>query len=142
MKTSTAIIVSLAIGAAMTIMLSAHVFTFTKDLSYFRIFGIESVNINKDTDVDSGVRALGWKYEGKEILNPPYSGFPMPVHRDCEIRALGMVNFAPRCENHSSLSFLALFINTVFWGAVAYGVVTLIRRNKKAKSGTAESKKE
>ena len=115
------LLLSIVLGLLFAAVFRLESFTMTTDFSYVRIFGIENVDLQSGEEGEE----VGWSYVGKNILNPPYSGFPFPVYQGCNIRALGLVTFAPRCEENF-LGEWATLLNFIFWTGGIYFIVKFI----------------
>ena len=114
------LLVSIIIGSAIALLFRFGGIAIATDFSYIKIFGYESVDINAGTKNPLS-DLIGWKYDGKAIFNVPIYGFPFPPYVDCQIRALGMVTFTPRCERRSWLGEFATLFNLIFWSGLCYG---------------------
>lgn len=124
------------IGVILAFAFFNGIVTVSKDFSYYKIFGYDPVNLNEGTDTDTYLTpAVGWKYEGKQVLPSPSFGFPFSPYTSCEIRGSGMIHFDIRCLHRWSwpIAIVIVLIDVVFWTAVVYGVISLVQKIRKKK---------
>lgn len=114
-----AIIPSIILGIIMAGIFRLGFIAITKDFSYYQIFMIEKFDLNAGTERDDFNQAIGWDYAGKELFNPPYSGFPFPTYGDCSIQGKGAISFSPACETIIFGEYATL-LNALIWSTLFY----------------------
>ncbi len=109
------LIISLIIGIFIALLTRASLFVFTTDFSYFKI---NHIAYPEQLEFDA-------TNNGKQVVG--LSGFPFRTYSNCVMGFHGTTS-SPACDSASWVWEFSIILNTLFWAAIFYGIITLITK--------------